>query len=527
NYNYSKKNHNFTGLLGYTSQQTWIDDSRITGLDFPTETFQTLNQAAQIDQSNTNTLKDQIGLVSYLGRLTYDYKSKYMLTASFRTDGSSYFAPGKKYGFFPAVSAGWNIASEPFMSEVSWLSNMKLRTSYGATGNNRITSFSYQDLLYPSNYGFGAGTGSVNLGLSPNSNVLANPGITWERTFESNTGLDLGFLQNRFNLSAEFYHAITDKLLFNVATMGFSGSNEYINNAGKVSNTGIEFEFSSSNIKSKNFEWNTAINFSRFKNKLLELGGESYQYNYGERNEIYAAIIGAPSIQFLGYRTDGVWMSQAQIDEARAQPDPLTSSLARYFTAGGLKFKDINGDNVIDVNDRVVLGDPFPDFIWGITNNFKFKGFDLNVLLQGSQGGKLINGDANYNESKRFNANYNTDSRWLSEMHPGDGKTPYAFNGVDWMISDYVIEDASYISLRNVILGYTIPQKTIKKLGVNSVRVYAAADNLLYFMGKDYKGINPEARTTSSAYSSPLVSGYQRGAFPLLRTFTLGLDFNF
>lgn len=525
NYAYSKKKHNFTGLLGYTVQQTWIDNSSMAGLNFPTENFQTLNQAAQIDQSRTFTIKDRVGLVSYLGRITYDYNSKYMLAASFRTDGSSYFASGRKYGFFPSVSAGWNITSEPFMRDITWLTTMKLRTSYGATGNNKITSFSYQDLLNPANYGFGAGTGNVNLGLSPNSPVIANPLITWERTFESNTGLDLAFLQNKFNLSFEYYRSITDKLLFNQAAMAFTGSEEFINNIGKVRNNGVEIEFSSNNIKSKNFEWTSSINFSRNKNKLLELGGEPFQYNYGERNEIYAAIVGQPSIQFFGYKTQGVWKSDAEIKEA--QKEGLTSSITNFAVPGGLRYVDTNGDRVVNTDDRVVLGTPFPDFTWGFSNAFKYKGFDLNILVQGSQGGKLINGDAYYNETKRFNKNYNSDNRWLSEMYPGDGKTPYFTSGADWMVSDHVLEDASYISLRNVILGYTVPKKSIKKLGINAVRVYASADNLAYFMGKGYRGINPEARVTSNQYQSPLITGYQRGAFPLMQTFTFGLDFNF
>ncbi len=525
NYTYSKKRHNFTGLLGYTVQQTWIENSSMAGLNFPTENFETLNQAAQIDQSRTFTLKDRIGLMSYLGRVTYDYNSKYMLTASFRTDGSSYFAKGRKYGFFPSVSAGWNISSEPFMKDISWLTTLKLRSSYGATGNNRIESFSYQDLLYPANYSFGPGTGSVNMGLSPNSSVIANPLITWERTFESNTGLDMAFLQNRFNVSVEYYRSVTDKLLFNQAAMAFTGSDQFINNIGKVKNKGIEIEFSSNNFKTKNFEWTTAINFSRNKNELLELGGEAYQYNYGERNEMYAAIVGQPSIQFFGYKTDGVWVSDAQIQEAR--DNGLTTQITNFFVPGGLRYADTNGDNVIDTDDRVVLGDPFPDFMWGFSNAFKYKNFDLNVLLQGSQGGKLINGDANYNEQKRFNKRYNSEDRWLSAMYPGDGKTPYFTSGADWNVSDYILEDASYMSLRSVILGYTLPKTALKKTGLGAVRLYAVADNLLYLKGKGYRGINPEARVTSGAYASPLITGYQRGAFPLMQTFTFGLDINF
>lgn len=525
NYSYSKKKHNFTGLLGYTVQQTWIDNTSMAGLNFPTEDFKTLNQAAQIDQSRTFTLKDRIGLMSYLGRLTYDYNTKYMLTASFRTDASSNFASGRRYGFFPSVSAGWNITSEPFMKDIDWLSTMKLRTSYGATGNNKINSFSFEDLLNPAHYSFGAGNGSVNSGLAPNSKVISNPLITWERTFESNTGLDLAFLRNRFNLSIEYYRSITDKMLFNQAAMGFIGSEEFVNNIGKVRNNGIEVEFSSNNLKTKSFEWTTSVNFARNKNKLLELGGEPFQYNYGERNEIYAAIVGQPSIQFFGYKTQGVWKSDAEIAEAKASG--LTSPFSTFYVPGGLRYADTNGDNIVNTDDRVVLGTPFPDFTWGFSNSFKYKNFDLNVLIQGSQGGKLVNGDLYYQETKKFNKKINSNDRWLSEMYPGDGKTPYYTSGLDWMVSDYVLEDASYISLRNVILGYTIPKKSLKKLGLNAVRVYASADNLAYFMGKGYRGINPEARVTSNAYSSPLISGYQRGSFPLMQTFTFGLDLNF
>lgn len=522
NYAYSKRKHNFTGLLGYTVQQTWIDNSSMAGMGFPTEDFQTLNQAAQIDKSRTFTLKDRLGLISYLGRLTYDYNSKYMLTASFRTDASSNFASGRRYGFFPSVSAGWNVTSEPFMKDVTWLTTMKLRTSYGATGNNKINSFSFENLLYPAHYSFGAGNGEINSGLAPNSSVIANPLITWERTFESNTGLDLAFLQNRFNLSLEYYRSVTDKLLFNQAAMGFIGSDEFINNIGKVRNNGIEVEFSSSNFKNKNFEWTSSINFARNKNKLLELGGEPFQYNYGERNEIYAAIVGQPSIQFFGYKTQGVWKSADEITASG-----ITSAITNFAVPGGLRYADTNGDNIVNTDDRVVLGTPFPDFTWGFSNAFKYKSFDLNVLVQGSQGGKVINGDAYYNETKRFNKKFNSNDRWLSAMYPGDGNTPYFTTGADWMVSDYVLEDASYISLRNVILGYTLPKKSLKKYGLNTVRVYASADNLAYFMGKGYRGINPEARVTSNAYSSPLVTGYQRGAFPLMQTFTFGLDLNF
>lgn len=526
--NYTKGigNHNFAFLAGYTVQQTWQKNVNMVGYNFPTETFETISQAGQIDQSLTKTLKYKEGLLSYLGRINYDYRNKYLLSLSFRTDGSSKFAPAHKWGSFPSVSAGWVVSKESFLSNVKDISNLKLRLSYGATGNNRVPNFSYENLLYLANYSLGSGNGIVNLGLAPNGDVLANPFITWERTFEFNGGLDMAFFNNRLTATIDYYIANTDRLLYNQSTMAFSGSNLFVNNSGKVQNKGIEIDLGGTPIKGKNASWTVSVNLAANKNKLLELGGEPYLYNYGERNEIYAAILNSPSIQYFGYKTDGVWTSDAQI--AAAQAAGLKTNIAKYFQTGGLKFVDINGDNVIDIKDRVPLGTPFPDFNWGFNNTVNFKNLDLSILIQGSQGGKVVNGDLYYNETKRFNKNVNTENRWLSAMNPGDGKTPYFTNGADWMLTDYVLESASYTSLRNIILGYKLSDtKQLKRIAVNALRIYASANNLLYFKGSGYRGINPEARSTSGQYSSPLINGYQRGAFPLMKTFTLGLDINF
>jgi TonB-linked SusC/RagA family outer membrane protein len=525
--NYTRQfgGHHLNLMVGYTAEATYLDTSSIFGENFPTDNFKTLNQAGQIDQSQTYTLKDRIGLISYLGRAMYDYKGKYLVAASLRTDGSSYFARGRKFGWFPSVSAGWVMTDEPFLKPVSWLSNLKLRVSYGATGNNKIASFAYEDLLYPANYDFGAGTGSAYLGLSPDAGVSANPLITWERTFEYDAGLDIGLLNGRIGVTLDYYDSRTDRLLLQQTTMSFTGSFVYWNNAGSVRNQGVEIDVTSTNIDQGRFNWTTSFNLSANRNRLVSLGGVPYLYSYGERNEVYAAIIGKPSIQFFGYKTDGVWTSQDQIDAATAKG--LTSSLADYFQPGGLRIRDMNGDNKIDAADRVPLGNPFPDFTWGITNRIRVGGFDLSVLIQGSQGGQLINGDAYYNETKKFNRNFNNANRWVSAANPGDGKTPYFTNGTDWMLTDYVMESASYAALRNVILGYTLPAKLARKILVSGLRVYVSADNLLYLMGSSYKGINPEARTTSGDYGSPLIDGYQRGAFPISRDYTAGIDLNF
>lgn len=526
--NYTKqfgKNHNLHVLLGYTAEKTTIKSSTISGENFPTEDFKTLNQAGQINQADTRTLEEQIGLVSYLGRVMYNFKEKYLFATSFRTDGSSYFARGNKFGLFPAVSLGWIASNEPFMKSSKWISNLKLRASYGATGNNRILSFAYQNLLNPANYDLGGGNGSVVLGLAPNGSILANPNITWERTFETNVGLDMAVLDNRLSFSIDYYNSKTDRLLLQQATLAFTGSQQFWNNAGSVRNKGIELTINTSNIKSRKLTWNTSFNISANRNLLISLGGVPFLNNFGERNEVYTSRVGQPSVQFYGYKTDGIWISQEEIDVAVAKG--ATSNISKYFTPGGLKVVDITGDGRIDASDRVPLGNPFPDFTWGLTNTLSYAGFDLAVLIQGSQGGKLINGDAFYNETKKLNRKFNSDNRWLSAAHPGDGKTPYFTNGMDWMLTDYVVEDASYAALRNVILGYTLPSKMTNKIKLSGLRVYASADNLLYLTGKSYRGINPEARSTSSPYNSPLIDGYQRGAFPIARIFTAGIELNF
>jgi TonB-linked SusC/RagA family outer membrane protein len=516
--------HNISGLLGFTAQKTSINESQITGLNLPSDDIQTLNQASSIDLSGTYTQKTPIGLLSYLGRITYDYEGKYLFAASLRTDGSGYFPEGQKYGWFPAVSAGWRISSEPFMEDVRWLSNLKIRSSYGATGNNKIEPFSYLELLNIANYAFGAGTGTLGSGLAANNDVLPNI-LTWERTFQYDAGIDVGLFGDRFTMSLEYYNGVTDRLLYKQATMSFSGSNQYWNNIGKVRNQGLELELSSVNVRKKNWQWSTMLNISGNRNKLMQMGGEPYQYNYGERNEIYASIVGHPSVQFFGYKTDGVWKSDQEIADAKAAG--YSSAMSKYFVAGGLKFVDVTGDKIIDEADRTVLGKPFPDFTWGITNTIKYKSFDLTFVIQGVQGASVLNGDAYYNESKWYNKNYNTGGRWVSAASPGDGKTPYASNGSDWLLTDYVIENGSYAALRSCMLGYSLPAKQVKRMRLNGIRMYAAGENLFYIMSKNYRGINPEARTTSGTYSSPLIDGYQRGGFPIGRTVTLGIDINF
>ncbi len=519
NYLFSLGSHDFTVLAGATFQKTSTNTAGILGIDLPGDEVTTINMASEINAANTYTRKVENVLISYLGRLNWSYKDKYLASASIRTDGSSMFSKqAKQWGWFPSISAGWVISNEGFMQEASSWLKLKLRGSYGVTGNNNIPPYSYANLLSKASYTLG----SIVPGLSLTNDVLANKKITWEQTNEYDAGFDAGFLNNRITLTFDYYYSITRQLLFAQAAMGITGHNQHMNNIGKVRNNGVEIEVSSNNIAKKDFTWRTSFNFAINKNRLLELGGEPYQHSYGERNEIYAAIVGQPAIQFFGYKTDGVWLSDEQI--ANSGINKELSSVP--MEAGGMKVVDVNGDGKLDAYDRTAMGTPFADFTWGLGNTLTYKDFDLSFSFQGSQGGQLINGDVYYNETKKYNRAYNS-NRWVSAAFPGDGKTPYMSNGVDQMLTDYVMEDASYISLREVTLGYKLPKKIMQKIGLSSLRVYASALNLLYIMGDGYRGLNPEARITSGEYASPLVNGYQRGAFPLNRTFSFGLDLTF
>jgi TonB-linked SusC/RagA family outer membrane protein len=516
--------HSINVLAGFTTQKTTISSERTTGLDYPSDNIRTLNNASSIDRAGTFGTKDQIGLVSYLGRINYEYNNKYLLSVSFRTDGSSYFGEGNKWGSFPSISGGWIMSQEKFMQNVNWISRLKLRASYGATGNNRISDFAYLDLLSTGNYPFGGGTGVNTSGQVTSRSNIANSSITWERTFQSNFGFDVSLLKNKISLSFDIYQSKTERLLLQQSVQAIAGVPQYFNNIGSLKNNGFEIELNTTNISKKDFKWTTAFNFSRNRNEIQELGREAFLLNQGERTEVYRARVGDPLVQFFGFKTDGVWLSQADINAARARG--LTSSLANVFIPGGLKLVDINGDNIIDNNDRTIIGSPYPEFNYGMTNTFTYKAFDFSFLIQGVQGGNVINGDANYNESRRYITAY-SNNRWVSPMFPGDGKTPFSTIGFNWMLTDYVVSDASYLSLREVNLGYRLPSSISKAIKLNSLRVYFAAQNLFFKSASNFRALNPEGRATSGAYSSALIDGYQRGSFPIQKTFVFGIDINF
>ena len=329
-------------------------------------------------------------------------------------------------------------------------------------------------------------------------------------------GRTLGLFDGRVNLTADGYYSITRALLFEQPTQSFTGFTHFWNNIGRVRNSGLELQLDTYNIEHKNFTWETNINFSFNRNRLLEIGGEREVISQGERSENYIARVGEPLIQYYGFKTIGVWNSLEEI-----QTNPHFSN----DVPGGLRIWDANGDGVLNDDDRVALGDPYPDFSYGMTNTFRIGKLDISFLIQGVQGVTVFNGDVYYNETHRYNRAY-LENRWVSPSHPGDGKTPYGKNGYDILLTDYPLQDGSYVCLRNATVGYTFSKKDLNNK-LNGLRIYLSGNNLAYIWSKDYKGINPESRMTSGAYDTPMIDGYQRGGFPLTSTVILGIDFKF
>ena len=515
NYRWKKKNHSMDVLVGTTYEYTAYKNSAIEGTQFPTDLIETLNAATVINADGTYTNKEELSLASFLARVNYDYKGKYLFSAAARYDGSSLFGPDNKYGFFPSASVGWNIHKEKFWKDnIGFVNQFKIRSSFGLTGNNNIESYAFTNLLFPSNYSLGESGGSVNSGLAENGLTLGNSAISWEQTKQYDTGIDVSFLKNKLSLTADYYYSVTDKLLLQQNVSYITGHDNYWNNIGKIQNQGYEIALTA-NLGTDSFTWDSSINFSANKNMLISLGGEEQFINQGERNEQYISRVGEEAIQFYGYKMVGVWQNAEELNTL-----PRSSEDA----VGGIRVADMNGDGIIDADDRTTLGSPFPDFSWGFSNTFKYKGFDLYFLLQGSQGGEVFYGDGFYTEPRYLHSDF-VNGWWFNENFAAT--KPREKLGRDWVLSDYLIQDASYISLREVILGYSVPKKFLEKTKLNKVRVFASAQNLLYLMASDYYGLNPEGLTTSGVYRSPLISGYQRGAYPIQQQFSIGLDINF
>ncbi|MCU7550636.1 TonB-dependent receptor [Chitinophagaceae bacterium LB-8] len=506
--------HDVSFLAGAAYNSDKFDRSQMNSQNgFGNSVVNTLNAAAAITGNTTETKNV---LLSYFGRIQYGFNDKYLFSASIRRDGSSRFGDNTKWGWFPSASAAWRIAEEDFMKGIPQISDLKLRASWGKSGNYNVGDYSAQALLAASNYTF---NNAVAFGQAPAS--VVNPDLSWEKSESFDVGLDIGILRNRVTASLDYYNKLNTDLLLNVPIPGLTGFNSMLSNVGEVRNQGWEIELTSRNLVGK-FQWNTSVNFSHNSNKVLALGEGQDQILIPSLFDISHSIlkVGEPMNSIYVVRQDGI-LTQDDISKGAA--------LYGSQTVGDPKYVDANGDGVIDANDRVIVGHPNPNYVWGVTNNLRYKGFDLSVLVQGQSGGSIYSlfGRALGRTGQGFtdNALGFFRDRWRSEADPGAGKVGKAYSTFGRIKNTDWLYPSDYVRVRNITLGYDLGQ-LFKGKAVSGARIYATAEN---FFGSDkYKGgFNPEATNTDLSGSGLYPEAGDYGGLPLPKSLILGVNLTF
>ena len=443
--------------------------------------------------------------ISYLGRLNYNYDGKYLFSASLRTDASSRFGANKRWGTFPSVSVGWNIAKEAFLSNVPSISILKVRASWGMAGNDKIPDYAYSSSL-TSNMYYVIDNQPV-VGTTPGG--AANPDLKWEETTMTNIGLDLGLFKNKFTLSAEYYLNSSNDLLMQVpltlSTGDFRGT--ISKNAGSMDTRGFELQLGYNDFEGE-FQWSTNLVLGTFKNEVKSLGGATYISGFGFENEdLNRCKIGEQAFFFYGWDFDGIFQS---VDEANAYMGGTQKALYAS-TAGDFRIKDTNGDGKITVDDRTNIGNPFPKATLGLDINASYKGFDLNLFISGVYGNKLYNTNIYDLQAmpRLFNAGVEVLDRWTPESHsntiPRAGEV-----SVNAKASDRFVENGSYTKLKNITLGYNIPGNLTKNK-LTKLRVYVSAQNMICIT--NYSGLDPEVgRYTTSGTALGQIGAPQTSA---------------
>ncbi len=454
-------------------------------------------------------------LSSLFARLSYNFDEKYMVQATIRRDGSSRFGSNNKYGVFPSFSLGWNIMNEKFMEQTrSWLTNLKLRASWGKNGNDNIGDFAYTTLTSTggsSNYYFGR---SASMAYGSKANRLANEDLKWEESEQFDLGLDLGLWNNQLTFSVDYFVKKTNGMIIEMPIPSYVGEAKPLGNVGDMENKGVEFELG--------YKWNISDahfavkgNASYLKNELKNLGNDTGFLNYGISQFSGGgtrAENGQPFPFFYGYKTDGVLQNQAEVAAYVAQFSE-NGVQTNGVKAGDIRFVDVNGDGKLTADDRTNIGNGTPTWTFGLNLNADWKGFDFSVFFQGVSGVDVF--DATYRQDIE-SANYPT---WILSRWTGEGtsnKVPTIGNSNNWLVSDLYIQDGSYLRLKNITLGYTLPRSLTQKIGISRLRIYGRAENLLTWT--KYWGFDPEIGTSSTSL------GVDYGVYPQARTWTVGFN---
>ncbi|MFB9056865.1 SusC/RagA family TonB-linked outer membrane protein [Mariniflexile ostreae] len=501
--------HNLSALAGFSFQKWQYERVGLDGMFFSSDNIPTLNGAGTISNQEINITTEH-SMLSYFGRFSYDYKGKYLFEANLRTDGSSRFGKDKRFGYFPSAAIAWRISDELFLENVTFLNDAKLRLSIGQTGNESIGDYTSQGE-------FAVGANYLDYsGAAPS--VMPNSGLTWETTTQYNAGLDLSFWKNRVTFNADVYLKITEDLLYNVPIPRTTGFSYVTQNIGSIENKGVELSLSSKNLVG-DFQWDTNFNISTNRNIVKDLPDNVLTNGFIQNGNYHILKEGEPIGTFYGWKFNGVYSrDEDNINQV------THGALGPQFKGGDPIWDDLNGDTIIDENDKQIIGDATPDFFGGITNNFSYKGLSLGVFFQFSYGNDIYS-EINHqrNSVVRYN-NLSTDAlgRWRNQGDVTNFPKPISDDPLhsDSRIQSRWVEDGSYIKLKNVNIRYRFPNQMVNDWGFRKIEVYASALNLITWT--HYTGFDPDV----SSYNG-LREGVDEGAYPQSRTIMLGLNIGF
>ncbi|MFL1896320.1 SusC/RagA family TonB-linked outer membrane protein [Aquimarina sp. 2-A2] len=513
-----KEDHDIKVLLGMSVFQTTGLFNELTGFEIPGNSFDNASIANAVDIADRYVNggdEFDARLLSYFSRLQYSYKGKYLLSAVIRRDGSTKFGPKNKFGYFPSASVGWVVSDEAFLTENSWLNFLKLRGSYGIIGNDRIEDYRFVSLLN------GQGRYVINGEVVDGKAIgaLSNPEIKWELQKTLDIGFDAKFWENKFDITFDYFVRRTEDLLLQTPVAGIlgvqaPGSAVPFVNAGTIENKGYEFAIAFNDNFSEDFEFNASFNMTVLKNEVIEVSGENSFVeagNFGVGTSLPPSRMeaGKPIGYFYGLQTDGIFQNQAEVDAHATQVNAAP---------GDLRYVDINNDGLIDSEDRVDIGDPIPDVTMGLNIGFRFKNLDFSSYTFASIGNDMIrNYERNQNLVNRRNASL---GRWTGEGTTNDFPRVTTSANSNGLFSDFYVEDASYVRIQNVQLGYTINDKFMDVMGIDKFRIYASVNNLYTFT--EYQGYDPSASS-----GDPIGGGIDQGFYPVPRTYLVGVNLKF
>ena len=523
------KKHKVDAMVGQETYYTLNETLYGEAAEFPLDALGTDNLELGAVPKSVKSSKADSRKLSFFARAFYGYEDRYMLTATIREDASSVFSARHKWGFFPSFSAAWNVANEPWLKDAEWISNLKLRAGWGMVGNDRISN--YLSLELYDSYKYGVGSSQV-ITLDPSH--LPNEDLKWEASSTTNLGLDLGFFNDRLNITVDAFVKDSHDLLLQQDLAYVTGFSSQWQNIGQLRNKGIELSVSTINVHKRNFSWRTDFNVSFIRNKLVSLqSGKDYMYartgfssNFSQYD--YIAQVGKPLGSMYGYVFDGVYQQsdfEVYADGSRhlkaGVPD-ISEHAGVTAEPGFVKYKDVDGDGVITPDDRTAIGNGQPDAFGGMNNSFWYRGFDFSFLFQFSYGNDVYNAQrmfATQSDLEMMNMLGEIRNRWT--VTNASNTVPSAKGYVRNDVYSRFIEDGSYLRLKNVTFGYTLPQNLTRKVNIRKFRLYFTAENLLLLT--KYSGYDPEV----SMSSNPMMPGYDYGAYPRSRVYTFGAEINF